>query len=52
LKNKRKGPAFFIFIFKRIKAKKVEYQDVVKNSQTIILHKGIKESSEQPKYIN
>jgi len=29
-----------------------EYQDLVKNSQTIILHKEIKESSEQPKYIN
>jgi len=39
-------------MFRQIKAKRVEYQDVVKNSQTIILHKRIKESSEQPKYIN
>jgi len=51
LRNK-KGPIFFIFIFRRIKAKRIEYQDVVKNSQTILLHKEIKESSEQPKYIN
>jgi len=35
-----------------MKAKRVEYQDVVKNSQTIILHKERKQSSEQPKYIN
>jgi len=49
LRNK-KGPIFFIFIFRRIK--RVGYQDVVKHSQTIILHKEIKESSEQPKYIS
>jgi len=48
---------FYIFNFQNcfiyIKAIRAEYQDIVVTlKKTIILHKEIKESSEQSKYIN